>query len=115
MRVRGGACGGPRPAQPAPMVRRPPGTAAQHGPRGAGRTSRRSRACRKRDPTRDATSSSGIANRDVRGLLGVDRATAPAVLEAAVVCDLLEAVGERRARRYPRSGIEDESRAHAPD
>ncbi len=41
-----------------------------------------------------------IANRDVRGLLGVDRTTALAVLEAAVARELLEAVGERRARRY---------------
>lgn len=41
-----------------------------------------------------------VANRDVRGLLGVDRAEALAVLGAAVARDLLEAVGERRARRY---------------
>jgi hypothetical protein len=44
-----------------------------------------------------ARRSGAIANRDVRGLLGVDRATALAVLEAAVARDLLEAVGEGAA------------------
>lgn len=41
-----------------------------------------------------------IANRDVRGLLGIDRVTARKLLESAVALGLLEPVGERRARRY---------------
>ena len=41
-----------------------------------------------------------IANRDVRGLLGVDAGEARAILEAAVAEGLLMPLGERRARRY---------------
>jgi ATP-dependent DNA helicase RecG len=41
-----------------------------------------------------------IANRDVRGLLGVDSGEARAILEAAVAEGLLIPLGERRARRY---------------
>ena len=41
-----------------------------------------------------------IANREVRGLLGVEQAEALAILEAVVAKGLLEAVGERCARRY---------------
>lgn len=41
-----------------------------------------------------------IANRDVRGLLGVDAGEARAILEAAVGTGLLFPLGERRARRY---------------
>lgn len=41
-----------------------------------------------------------IANREVRGLLGVERTEALAILDAGVAQGLLEAVGERRARRY---------------
>lgn len=41
-----------------------------------------------------------IANRDVRGLLGVAAGEAREILEAAVAEGLLTPVGERRARRY---------------
>lgn len=41
-----------------------------------------------------------VANRDVRGLLGVDAAEARSLLEAAVAQGLLAPLGERRARRY---------------
>lgn len=41
-----------------------------------------------------------VANRDVRGLMGVDDAQARRMLETAVIRGLLVAVGERRARRY---------------
>jgi ATP-dependent DNA helicase RecG len=41
-----------------------------------------------------------IANRDVRGLLGIDRVAARMLLEAAVAQRFLEPVGERRARLY---------------
>jgi ATP-dependent DNA helicase RecG len=41
-----------------------------------------------------------IANRDVRGLLGIDRVSAREMLESAVAQGLLEPVGERRGRRY---------------
>ncbi|MGI8810545.1 MAG: ATP-binding protein [Acidimicrobiales bacterium] len=41
-----------------------------------------------------------VANRDVRGLLGVDEAEARGMLEAAARRGLLVAVGERRGRRY---------------
>jgi ATP-dependent DNA helicase RecG len=41
-----------------------------------------------------------IANKDVRGLLGVDSSHARAILEAAVREQLLRPVGERRGRRY---------------
>lgn len=41
-----------------------------------------------------------IANRDVRGLLGVEAPEARSILEAAVAEGFLVAVGERRARRY---------------
>lgn len=41
-----------------------------------------------------------VANRDVRGLLGIDRVTARTLLESAVAQGLLEPIGERRARRY---------------
>lgn len=41
-----------------------------------------------------------IANRDVRGLLGVDRVTARRMLESAVAKGLLAPIGERRGRRY---------------
>jgi ATP-dependent DNA helicase RecG len=41
-----------------------------------------------------------VANRDVRGLLGVERSAALELLEALVAEGALDAVGERRARRY---------------
>lgn len=41
-----------------------------------------------------------IANKDVRGLLGVDAAHARGILDAAVRQQLLRPVGERRGRRY---------------
>lgn len=41
-----------------------------------------------------------VANRDVRGLLGVDSTTARAMLELAVAQGFLERVGERRGTRY---------------
>lgn len=41
-----------------------------------------------------------VANRDVRGLLGVDRAEALSILESGVARGLLTADGNRRARRY---------------
>jgi ATP-dependent DNA helicase RecG len=41
-----------------------------------------------------------VANKDVRGLLGVDASHARAILEAAVRQQLLRPVGERRGRRY---------------
>jgi ATP-dependent DNA helicase RecG len=41
-----------------------------------------------------------VANRDVRGLLGVNRVEARALLELAVGQGLLDPTGERRARRY---------------
>ncbi|MDN5861461.1 MAG: hypothetical protein L0H84_22900 [Pseudonocardia sp.] len=45
-----------------------------------------------------------VANRDVRGLLGVSRTDALAILDRAVAGGLLIATGNRRARRYfPRS------------
>ena len=49
-----------------------------------------------------------VANRDVRGLLGVDAATARSLLELAVAKDELLPVGERRGRRYiPGGGHSD--------
>ena len=47
-----------------------------------------------------ATRQGSVANRDVRGLLGVDAGEARAILEAAVTGGFLIALGERRARRY---------------
>lgn len=41
-----------------------------------------------------------VANRDVRGLLGVDRVRALSILEHGVAAGLLVADGNRRARRY---------------
>jgi ATP-dependent DNA helicase RecG len=41
-----------------------------------------------------------VANRDVRGLLGIDAAEARSVLETAVAKGLLIPIGQRRARRY---------------
>lgn len=46
-----------------------------------------------------------VANRDVRGLLGVSRTDALAILERGVASGILKAEGNRRARRYfPTSG-----------
>ena len=41
-----------------------------------------------------------VANREVRGLLAIERGEALAILDVGVAQGLLEAVGERRARRY---------------
>ncbi len=41
-----------------------------------------------------------VANRDVRGLLQIDRPTALALVERAVELGLLKPVGETRGRRY---------------
>lgn len=50
--------------------------------------------------TAHAVRQGSIANRDVRGLLGVDAAEARSILESAVAEGLLMATGERRGRRY---------------
>lgn len=47
-----------------------------------------------------------VANRDVRGLLGVDRAEALSILESGVARGLLTADGNRRARRYLPSSMD---------
>ncbi len=49
-----------------------------------------------------------VANRDVRGLLGVDSTTARTMLELAVAQGLLRPVGERRGRRYLPTGRAEE-------